>query len=432
MKSRAVAALVIKDVLQHGKSLSSALPALLPKLSVETERGFTQELSFGVMRWFPRLAEIANYLLNKPLKKKDSDIYALILCGLYQLLFMRVPEHAAVAETAAVAKSLKKPWATAVINATLRNFIRNESQLLEKADGKESAKYAYPQFLLDSLRQDWPDDWQSIVEASNHRPPMMVRVNLAKVGRDNYLSLMKEQGLGAEKFIHSESGLVLDKPVDVFQLPNFEQGWVSVQDGGAQLVPELLDLSSGLRVLDACSAPGGKTCHILETNSGLAELIALDKESVRQQRLEDNLTRLGLHAKVLVGDARQVDGWWDGQLFDRILLDAPCSASGVIRRHPDIKQLRQAGDFEKLARLQVEILHQLWSLLKPGGMLVYATCSICNIENERQILQFLKDEPSAEEVKINKDWGRAMTVGRQILPGEDGMDGFYYARLKRR
>ncbi len=430
MKPRAIAALAVKDVLQHGKSLTTVLPRLLPKVRPDSERGFTQELCFGVMRWYPRLKAIADCLLNKPLREKDCDVFALILCGLYQVLYMRVPEHAAVAETAAAARSLKKPWATALINALLRNFLRNQTQLLAEVDTEESARYAYPEFLLARIRQDWPEDWQAVVEAGNNRPPMVLRVNLAKIDRDGYLGLLKDQGIEAEKFRYSDAGVILRKPIDALRLPHFEQGWVSVQDGGAQLVPDLLDLSPGQRVLDACSAPGGKACHILETHAEVA-LTALDKAPDRQQRLEDNLTRLGLHAKVLVGDACQTDDWWEGQYFDRILLDAPCSASGVIRRHPDIKQLRLVEDFKQLARLQAKILRQLWPLLKPGGILVYATCSICRLENEQQILSFLAGEPSAEALEIDRDWGRAMAVGRQILPGEEDMDGFYYAKLGR-
>jgi 16S rRNA (cytosine967-C5)-methyltransferase len=431
MKSRVVAALVINEVIQHGRSLNTALPSLLPKLTADDERGFTQELCYGVMRWYPRLEAIANQLLNKPLKQKDSDIYALILCGLYQLMYMRVPEHAAVGETAAMAKVLKKHWATGVINATLRNFLRNKDALLAEADETDAGRYAYPQDLLDRIRSDWPEDWLRIIEASNSRAPMTLRVNALKISRDEYLTELCGAGIEGRPFPHSASGIVLAKPMDVSKLPHFPQGWVSVQDGGAQLVPALLELSSGQRVLDACAAPGGKTCHILESMPGLAEVVALDKAPERQERVTENLARLGLHAKVLVGDAREVETWWDGELFDRILLDAPCSASGVIRRHPDIKQLRSVDDFEQLAQVQGELLRKLWPLLKARGILVYATCSICHIENERQIQRFLQDTTDAQDVKIDQNWGRAMMVGRQILPGDDGMDGFYYARLRK-
>ena len=431
MKSRVVAALILKDVLQHGHSLNTALPNILPRLSDENDKAFTQELCYGVMRWMPRLEVMVNDLLNKPLKRKDSDIYALILCGLYQLLYMRVPEHAAVSETASAAKALKKTWATGVINGSLRNFLRNKDQIVQRADKTESALFAHPQALLERIRQDWPQDWPAIVEAGNSRPPMVIRVNLKKVDRDRYMQLLEETGIGAVPFKFSKAGVVLDKPVDVARLPMFSEGWVSVQDGGAQLVPEILDLSPGLRVLDACAAPGGKTCHILEACPELAELIALDKEEERQRRVLDNLKRLDLHAKVLVGDAREVEQWWDGRAYDRILLDAPCSASGVIRRHPDIKQLRTANDFQQLAKVQGEILKKLWRVLKPGGILLYVTCSICHLENKDQILRFLKDTPDAEEIKIAQDWGRAMEAGRQILPGDDAMDGFYYARLRK-
>lgn len=431
MKPRVVAALVIKNVLQHGHSLNTALPNQLPMLSDQGDKGFTQELCYGVMRWMPRLQLMAEQLLKKPLKRKDSDIYALILCGLYQLLYMRVPEHAAVAETAAAARALKKNWATGVINGTLRNFLRNKDQILQQADENEASLYAYPASLLERIKSDWPNDWQNVLDAGNERPPMTLRVNLAKVERNSYIQLLQNEGLNATCFDYSQAGIVLDKPVDVSRLPKFAEGWVSVQDGGAQVVPELLGLSSGLRVLDACAAPGGKTCHILEACPDLAELIALDKEEERLHRLHENLKRLHLHAKVIISDACDIEQWWDGEAFDRILLDAPCSASGVIRRHPDIKQLRTAEDFVQLARQQGDILNKLWQVLKPGGILLYATCSICHLENKDQILKFLENTHDAEEMKIKQEWGRAMEVGRQILPGEHGMDGFYYARLRK-
>ena len=432
MKSRAVAALIVKEVIQHGRSLNTAIPSLLPRLSQESERGFTQELSYGVMRWYPRLEAIAGQLLKKPLKSKDSDIYALLLCGLYQLIYMRVPEHAAVGETAAVAKVFKKPWATGVINGSLRNFLRHKDELLTQADQSDEARYAYPGHLLSQIRQDWPNDWQVVVEASNQRPPMFLRVNILKVPRDDYLALLRDEGLCASPFLYCDSGIVLEKAVDVTKLPHFSEGWVSVQDGGAQVVAQLLELQPQQKVLDACAAPGGKACHILETEQNLAEVQVLDKEDERQQRTRENLTRLGLHAKVLVGDACHVADWWDGEQFDRVLLDAPCSASGVIRRHPDIKQLRSREDFEKLAQTQAELLRALWPLLKPGGILLYATCSICHLENEKQILRFLDNTADAQELQIEQPWGRAMSVGRQILPGDGNMDGFFYARLKKR
>ena len=432
MKARAVAALIVKDVIQHGQSLNTALPNSLSKLTNDNDRGFTQELCYGVMRWMPRLQEIAKQLLKKPLKKKDSDVYALVLCGLYQLLYMRVPEHAAVGETAAAAKQLKKAWAVGLVNGVLRNFLREKDQILKKVDALESAYYAYPNELLSQIKQDWPDDWRQVLQAGNERPPMVLRINQLKVSRQEYLRMLVEANIEASAFQYNDVGIVLASAVDVTRLPKFDQGYISVQDGGAQLAADVLDVLPGQRVLDACAAPGGKTCHLLEQYPQLEELVVLDKEGDRLQRVKENLERLDLHAKVLVGDARDVSTWWDGQLFDRILLDVPCSASGVIRRHPDIKQLRTTDDFQKLAQLQREILDKIWDLLKPGGILLYATCSICHLENQAQVRDFLAKKTEAEEIPIEQQWGRAMAVGRQILPGDDGMDGFYYARLKKR
>lgn len=432
MKARVVAALAIKEVAHEGRSLTAVMPRWTARLSDKSERGLVQELCYGVLRWLPRLEQIAGLLLRKPLKSKDYDVYALILCGLYQLLYMRVPDHAAVSETAACAKGLKKPWATALINATLRNFLREKESLLAQADSEACAQFAFPSHLLARIRQDWPDDWQQIVAASNGRAPMTLRVNLSKTTRSQYLQLLAQADVAAQPFPHSDCGVVLDSPLDVTQLPHFADGWVAVQDGGAQVVPALLDLAKGMRVLDACAAPGGKTCHMLESVADELDLLALDKDEQRLARVEENLSRLGLHAKTRACDAGAVSEWWDGQPFDRILLDAPCSALGVIRRHPDIKQLRREQDFAQLVLTQQELLNRLWPLLKTGGVLLYATCSICREENEQQLSRFLTEHEDAQEWEIDQAWGRSMRVGRQILPGDGNMDGFYYARLRKR
>ncbi len=429
MRAREAAAWVITSVVVDGRSLSAALPHYIERLSDPRERALLQELCYGVLRWWPRLQALAERLLHKPLKQKESDIQALLLIGIYQLLYMRVAEHAAVTETVNAVKALNKPWAAALLNAALRRLLRDKTALLAAIEQHDEGRYAHPPWLLQRLRHDWPTEWPQIVAANNERPPMTLRVNSRHCSREDYMSRLAEQGIVAHPFAHSSEGVVLDKPLDVNQLPGFAQGWVSVQDGGAQLVADLMALAPGQRILDACSAPGGKSCHLLEREPALREVVAIDKEASRQQRLQENLTRLQLTATVLVGDATLPQTWWSGVPFDRILVDAPCSATGVIRRHPDIKVLRRETDMAALAATQSELLRQLWPLLLPGGMLLYATCSVLKEENESPLRHFLAAQPTAIEAPITASWGVAATLGRQIFPGSDSMDGFYYARI---
>ena len=429
MQARVVAVKVLLRLLVDGRSLSTALPEQLAKLTDPSERPLTQELCYGVMRYSERLERVARQLLNKPLKRKDRDVECLILLGLYQLIYMQIPPHAAVAETVAAVNGLGKPWARGVVNAVLRNFQRNEQALLAKADSAAAGRYAHPEWWLAMIQTSWPTQWQSIAEANNDYPPMVLRINPAHGSRDAYLARLQAAGMAATTLAAVPSALLLAQSVDVERLPGFSAGHLSVQDGAAQLAAGLLDLQAGQRVLDACSAPGGKCCHMLELAPQLGEVVAVDIDEQRLQRVRENLARLSLQATVVCGDASHPDQWWDGKLFDRILLDAPCSASGVIRRHPDIKQLRREEDIETLVALQGEILAALWPLLAPGGRLLYATCSIFPQENHLQIERFLETQHDAKALPMPVSWGRAMAVGRQILPGEDGMDGFYYAPL---
>ncbi|HFE32048.1 MAG TPA: 16S rRNA (cytosine(967)-C(5))-methyltransferase RsmB, partial [Gammaproteobacteria bacterium] len=319
-----------------------------------------------------------------------------------------------------------------LVNAVLRNFQRQAEELLAAADASEPGRWAHPQWLIDSVRTAWPDDWQRILTANNERAPMTLRVNVRQQSRDDYLQRLEQAGIDAEATTHSDGGIRLRSPCDVTQLPGFSEGAVSVQDEAAQLAAQLLDVRPGQRVLDVCAAPGGKTAHILERSDDIA-LLAVDIEARRLQRVTDNLQRLGLQAEVREGDARRPDDWWDGRPFERILLDAPCSASGVIRRHPDIKLLRRPGDIETLLELQGEILRAIWPLLAPGGMLLYATCSVLPQENQQRVAAFLAEQPDAEGRPLEADWGRASGIGRQILPGGVAqMDGFYYACLHKR
>lgn len=431
MDARSAAVKVLVQVFTEGRSLGAALPPVLAEVAQPRDRALTQDLCYGVLRWWPRLEAVAGQLLRKPLSPRDQDIQCLILAGLYQLLHTRIPPHAAVAETVAVSGRLGKPWARAMVNAVLRRFQREQVALLAKVDADPAVALAHPRWLLQILQQDWPDDWHAIAEAGNQRAPMCLRVNRLRGTRDDYLGELERAGIAARPAAHGASAVILTQPTDVERLPGFADGRVSVQDGAAQLAAELLDLQPGQRVLDLCAAPGGKTGHILETEPRLAQVVAVDNDDVRLARVAENLTRLGLVAELVCGDAGGGQGsWWQGAQFDRILLDAPCSATGVVRRHPDIKRLRRADDIGVLAAGQRRLLDAAWSMLAPGGVLLYATCSIIHNENNEQIDSFLARHADARLRHIDADWGRALSGGRQILPGEDDMDGFYYARME--
>lgn len=428
MNSRALAARLLQRVLYHGTSLTEALldPAV-QQLPVQ-ERSLLRDLCFGTLRWQPRLQVILQHLLSKPFKAADKDLECLLLTGLYQLLYQRTPDHAAVNESVNACKKLKKDWASRVVNGVLRNFLRQREALLAKADAQPSSRYALSEWLLKRLQAAWAADWEAIAHASNTHAPMTLRVNQQRYTTAAYQQLLAEAGIRAEPLSVVSSALILQTPVPVEQLPAFSQGAVSVQDAAAQLAAHLLDCQPGMRVLDACAAPGGKTAHLLEKTPDL-DLTALDSSAPRLQRLQANLTRLGLTAKVVAADAGELNSWWDGQLFDAILLDAPCSATGVMRRHPDIKVLRRDSDIAALQQEQARLLNKLWSILRVGGKLLYATCSILPEENHLQVAAFLRANPDAIPVPLPETWGRTQAYGRQILPGEQHMDGFYYALL---
>jgi 16S rRNA (cytosine967-C5)-methyltransferase len=429
---RALAARVVEQVVVHARYLDAALTETLSALPRAQARdaALVQEMSYGTLRWFDQLAAIAALFLDKPLKAKDQDVYALLLVGLYQLQFMRVARHAAVQETVEAATALKKPWAKNLLNACLRAALREAARAQAAIAANPSAAFSHPAWLLEEIKHQWPENWAAILVANNERPPMVLRVNRLRQSRDQYLARLAQAGLPASAHPFSETAVVLESPVGVSELPGFTEGDVSVQDAAAQLAAPLLDARAGERVLDACAAPGGKTGQLLE-QAVQAELVALDREPARMKLIEENLARLKLSAKTVIGDAANPAGWWDGQGFDRILADVPCSATGVIRRHPDIKIRRRPGDLPRLIATQEQILEGLWPLLKPGGKLLYATCSILPVENENQMTAFLRRHPDATEDVLTTEAGRARAVGRQILPGEAGMDGFYYARLRK-
>lgn len=427
MNIRKEAAGVLCEVLRDGRSLTTALEVPKRRLPVGNDRGLLQSLCYGTLRWYFRLDIILNYLLRKPLKKKDFEIRVLALLGLYQIAFSRVKPYAAVSET--VAAVGHQSWAKSLLNAVLRSYQRNREQIDKMADREDPGRTGHPLWLLRELQQHWPGHAEGICLANNALPPMVLRVNRKKCTRDRYLEMLKIKGLEASPIEFGPDAVHLIKPLNVGALPGFQEGLVSVQDGAAQFAAYLLETKPGHRVLDACAAPGGKTAHILELNASLKELVAVDIDAQRVIRISENLGRLELEATVVVGDLLNHSAWWDGQLFDRILLDAPCSATGVIRRHPDIKILRRPGDIPVLSKKQKKFLEVGWAMLAPGGMLVYSTCSVLPNENHEQIRHFMKSHPDAQERAIEQDWGRRCPSGRQTLPGESGMDGFYYARL---
>ncbi len=424
---RAAAARVIGEVLA-GNSLNQALPAALGRVS-ERDRGLLQQLCYGTLRHGPRLQATLAQLLDKPLRDKDRDIQGLLLCGLYQLDGMRIPDHAAVAATVGATRALKKPWAKSMANAVLRRYLREREQLTRALD--DAARACHPAWLYHKLLQQWPDSAAAIIEANNQQPPMTLRVNGERLSRDEYLNTLAKEDIEALAGEVSPQAIGLSQPRDVLELPGFTTGEVSVQDEAAQMAAPLLQCAPGERVLDACAAPGGKACHILELQPALGELVAMDIDEQRLQKVAENLQRLALSATLLAGDATAPPVQLRSGSFDRILVDAPCSASGVIRRHPDVKLLRRKSDIPRLAKQQLEILQGLWPLLKTGGTLLYATCSVLDEENSQVIRHFLSGCVDAGLCANNEDWGQAVACGRQLLPSPTGHDGLFYALLRK-
>ena len=426
---RAVASQILAELISKGKSLASLLPLGVERID-EKDRGLLQELCYGVARFSPQLSGVIDPLLKKPLREKDTDIYALLLIGVYQLSHMRVPDHAAISETVEAAKQLNKVWAKGFINGVLRQYSRRR-EILEN-NLSDAASKAHPAWLFGMIEKQWPDYLSQIIDANNTAAPMTIRVNTKHQSREAYLQCLQNAEIPAKVCDYAQSGITLDEAIDVTLLPGFMDGHCSVQDESAQLSASLVLQTSPNKILDACCAPGGKTCHILEAANTEIAVDAIDIEASRLIRVEENLTRLNVSANLITANAGEVDTWWDGELFDAILLDAPCSASGVIRRNPDIKMLRKPEDIGKLAALQQSLLDALWQCVKPGGVLVYATCSILPMENTNNIESFIAAHTDAEEILITADWGIKQPVGRQILPSLDGPDGFYYACIHKR
>jgi 16S rRNA (cytosine967-C5)-methyltransferase len=417
-----LAASVLVEVLA-GRSLNQVLPELWrrhPQLPAQT-RGATQDLVYGTLRHLSRLEAYLQALLSKP--ATDEHVRCLLLAGLYQLAYARTPQHAAVNQAVDAARSLKKDWAAGFINGVLRNFLRRKEELAAQAERRDTTRFSLPRWWIDKLRVQYPQQYRALLETSLGHPPMTLRVNLRRTTRAAYEALLQEAGIAFS--VAGPAALQLEAPVAVERLPKFAEGWVSVQDAGAQLAADLLDLQAGQRVLDACSAPGGKTAHILETAD--VDLLALDKDEARLARVRDNLHRLGLQARVQAGNAAEPKSWWDGKPFQRILADVPCSASGVVRRHPDIKWLRRPADIAGFAREQRRILNTLWPALESGGKLLYATCSVFQEENQGVVEAFLADHADAERVPVRSHENDFI----QLLP-DAHHDGFFYALLRKR
>jgi 16S rRNA (cytosine967-C5)-methyltransferase len=435
---RAAAAEAVNAVLVEGRSLDVAL-ATAEATVAPGDHALLRMLSFGTLRSGWQLQEWSAALVERPLRKRDSVIHSLLLVGLFQLTDTRIPDHAAVSATVEAARALQRPKYAGFVNAVLRRFMRERMAAAQPRS--DEARFNHPAWLIESIRADWPDDWQSILAANNERAPMWLRVNSRRVATDDYQARLQALELAAAPLPGWPQALQLVQPVPVAHLPGFDSGDVSVQDAAAQLAaPWLLDGSNG-RILDACAAPGGKSAHLQELGGNDIDLTCVDIEPERASSIASNFERLGLDATIRVGDASNPAQWLDpGQpataCFDGILLDAPCSASGVIRRHPDIKHLRRASDIEQLASLQAAILRALWPLLVPGGRLLYVTCSVLSRENDAVIRDFIAGHSDSRENHMLQNNNiravmRQKSSGYQILPGTAGLDGFYFACLEK-
>lgn len=424
---RLVALRVLAGVLDQDKNLTDSEG--FSQLSDVRDVALARHLVYGVLRWLSALDWLAGQLLSKPLKKREREVQRLIFIGLQQLWHDQTASHAAINETAECARTLGKPWAVGLINAVLRRFQREQTQLLAKLE-QVPEKFAHPKWMLTEIKSSWPEHWQEIVEANNRQGPLWLRINRQRADETKLKQDLGAAGFEVAGHPFAKDAISISPAAAVSKIPGFENGWLSVQDPAAQLACDLMAPANGDRILDACAAPGGKTAHLLESYPQI-DLVVLDRQKSRVDQIHENLERLGLEATTQVADAGVVESWWDGQEFDKILLDAPCSASGVIRRHPEIKWLREPGQVQSAVKTQASLLDAMWPLLKAGGMLVYATCSFFERENELQVQQFLERHANATVEIPDVKWGIAGATGRQILPGEAQMDGFFYAVLRK-
>jgi len=428
--TRALAAKGLAEVALRGASLRDVMERNAPRLADPRDRALLMALLSEGARWWLRFDAAIDGLLEKSLRHKDPAIHALLVLGLVQLEILELQDYAAVAATVEAVRALQRPQLAGLANAVLRRWQRERETLIAQLDAKPQTRHAHPAWLAAVLQRDWPEMAEAVMAADNREPPLMLRVNRQRSQRQALIDLL--QGAGQLVTAHSwlSDALVLPHSTDVTRLPGFEDGLFAVQDGAAQVAADLADLKDGLRVLDACAAPGGKACHLLERAD--IDLTALEFDAKRAERIRQNLMRLRLNAKVVIGDAGATAGWWKGQLFDRILIDAPCSATGVLRRRPDVRLHRRESDIAAMREQQRRILSALWPLLAPGGRLVYITCSVLRAENEAIVGELLAAQPDAQAMAFTLPEGHAAAVGWQILPGDGDLDGMYYAVLQKR
>ncbi|MEV8520886.1 16S rRNA (cytosine(967)-C(5))-methyltransferase RsmB [Dyella marensis] len=427
--TRALAAQALAEVALRGASQRDATERYAPRLADPRDRAlFTALVSDGA-RWWLRFDAALDRLLDKPLRQKEPAVHALLVLGLVQLEILELPDYAAVAATVQAARALERPRLAGLVNAILRRWQRERVELLAALDAKPQTRHAHPAWLAKAIASDWPAQADAVMAADNVEPPLMLRANRRRTTRENLLERLREAGYTVDAHAWLADAIVLPHSTDVTRMPGFAEGHFAVQDGAAQIATDLAEARDGLRVLDACAAPGGKACHLLERAD--VALTALESDAGRARRISQNLERLGLSAELVIGDAGQPDAWWDGRPFDRILIDAPCSATGVLRRRPDVRLHRRDSDIAALAAQQRRILEALWPLLAPGGRLLYVTCSLLRAENEAVVGEFLASRPEARVAPIALPAGQAAAAGWQILPGDGDLDGMYYAVLER-
>ena len=425
------AARAVASVIAEGRSSDVALAPF----EAVPHRAAVRAIALGTLRWYLRLAPAVDMLLSRP-KGVAPELHALLVASAHQIEYSRNPQQATVHTAVDAARFLEDERATGLVNAVLRRFVRERVALLGRVDQKPGGRTAHPSWLIKRLGDAWPEQvCARLLDANNEHPPMVLRLDVSRRKREDYLHELQAVGIAAQAVAWTSTAIRLEQPIPLSSLPGFEEGLVSVQDAGAQLAAVLLDARPGMRVLDACAAPGGKTGHLLEHTEGLAEVVAVDIDAQRVARVEENLRRLNRAAKLVVADVRQPTSFWDGRLFERILLDAPCSSTGVIRRHPDIKLLRRTDDIRSLAAVQLEILRATFGLLSEGGRLLYCSCSVLPEENQGVLESFLATEATARPVPLKVELAPGALPGGpglQLLPGaEAGTDGFYYACVEK-
>jgi 16S rRNA (cytosine967-C5)-methyltransferase len=427
--TRALAARSLAEIAMRGASLREVMERNAPKLRDPRDRALLMALLSEGARWWLRFDAAIDHLLEKSLRHKDPAIHALLVLGLVQLEILQLQDYAAVAATVEATRTLKRPQLAGLVNAVLRRWQRERENLIARLDAKPQTRHAHPEWLAKALASDWPAQADAVMAADNREPPLMLRVNRQHIERAALLAQFQAAGYEASLHPWLPDALVLPHSADITRMPGFEDGAFAVQDGAAQVAADLADLKHGMRVLDACAAPGGKACHLLER--ARIDLTALEVDAKRGERIRQNLMRLRLDAKIVIGDAGAPAGWWKRQPFDRILIDAPCSATGVLRRRPDVRLHRRESDIAAMHEQQRRILSALWPLLAPGGRLIYITCSVLRAENEVIVGDLLAQQGDARVVPFTLPVGHAAKVGWQILPGDGDLDGMYYAVLEK-